>query len=173
MDQNDSQPPRRRERPPRGKDGAARAAAPGRVPKIPEALMEALARHDPKQSGRGPLRQRLVSVIYQASELPEAEKDAAKELLGRMARAGRDLAAPMEATRHRMLHYIDTVLCGNEFLRNDPVGGGAVRNAKAASLVRLLTGWQRQLQRHVDAHPRYKMSVAEAMGMPEDGEETD
>jgi hypothetical protein len=147
-------------------EGEARSSRPP-VPKLSRELLGLLA-NCARVRGRFKLREALVQAIYQGGNFSEEDVPAVKVLLGRLARFGRDLAPSIEQSRHHMIRYMDQILCGNQFLLNDPVQGKLVRNARGRDVFFLLSGWIRQLENYLDDNPELRMSVSEAMGLPPD-----
>lgn len=69
-----------------------------------------------------------------------------------------------------MLRYFDMIACGYAFLSADPMLRGTVMNEATRELMRFLAEWRKQLESYVDAQG-LRMSVSEAMGMPETDDE--
>lgn len=159
------------ERPRRAADGrrkptpAAKAAAPT-VLKLTAANLDTLGRANRLP---GELRPTLLEVITEHQQLTPEGKEAVRVLLGRLARSGRDLASPLEITRHRMLQYMERILCGLEFKKKDPQSRDI--DWKDRLVYRLVGDWKRQLEHHLEKNPALRLSVSEAMGLPPDEDE--
>jgi len=118
---------------------------------------------------RPKLRMHLHSLLMQAH--PEVDAMSLKVLLGRFAREGRDLGQPLEFHRHHMLVYMDAVLCGRERMRADPLSASLATSPVGEMVGRMVFGWKRQLERHLEANPGLKLTAAQAMGMPDDDDD--
>lgn len=160
--------PEARDRP---RSPAAPARPPrARVPQLSAEFLDLWGREWSRAMRRSNIRQSLTDALLASDAVLDHHKPRIKRELGRLARAGRDLAAPLEQTRHHMLRYFDMVFCGNEFYLSDPMHCGTVKNAMTSNLIRILKGWQGQLIRYVDKHD-LRMSASEAMGMHDDDDE--
>ncbi len=150
-----------------GADSPPKKQAPPAVPKLTE---QNLAQLGKAMHNTGALRRAFMSALAEHNELSKEDGDAINVLVGRFARIGRDLAEPLEVSRHRTIQYFDRILCGLEFHKADPqatYGPGW----KQRLLFRTVDGWRKQLDRHLEKNPDLRMSLSEAMGLPKDEDE--
>lgn len=156
--------PRRKSR--KANKGQGRVLYP--IPKLLDEDLQVLAVQGARQKGRSQLRAMLLSVLKARGEIKTEHFERLPRAIGSMARAGRDLAEPLEASRHHMLRYFEQVLCGYEFSAADPMHAHHVKNAWTRACIRLIRGWQKQIERYLEKHAEHRLTVAEAMGMPDD-----